>query len=84
MRSVVTALVTLAVSLAIAGTAQAAKTKKKYRGYEYQSNSPSGIYERQRNKNTFDPSQYYERDSNKIPFGTRTWWEQKTLEGSGL
>ena len=81
MRSFFKALLSFAVLLAVAGTAHAAKTKKKYAEAD-RSNSPSDINERQRNKETFDPSQYYQRDSNRIPFGTRTWWDQKTLEGS--
>ena len=84
MRSILTGLLSMALLLGIAGTADAAKARKKSKSYDtsYQYNSPSAIADRQRNARTFDETQYYERDSNKIPFGTMAWWRQKEREGS--
>ena len=84
MRNSLAGLLTATLALGIAGSADAAKTRKKPRSYStYQDNSPSAIAERQRHASTFDETQYYERDSNKIPFGTAAWWRQKETE-SGI
>ena len=84
MRSIVTALVSVAVFTGIAGTADAANAKKRHKSYvEYSDNSPSGIAERQRRRSTFDETHYYERDSNKIPLGTAAWWRQRQFENPG-
>ena len=79
MRTVITALVSVAFIAGLAGTADAAKGKKKYRAYSY-GYSPSAIAERQRHARTFDETQYYERLSEKIPIGTSAWWRQKEFE----
>jgi hypothetical protein len=79
MRSILTGLLSAALMLGIAGTADA-QSKKKYVYYDYY--SPSAIAERQRHASTFDETQYYERDSRKIPFGTAEWWRQLEREGS--
>jgi hypothetical protein len=88
MRSILTGLLTVALALGIAGTADASSKKKKtYRTYTYytyvDSDSPSAIARRQRHASTFDETQYYERDSRKIPFGTAEWWRQMEREGGG-
>jgi hypothetical protein len=76
MKTVVTALLSVALIAGLASAADADNTKKrrysddgKYHGYR----SPSSIAERQRHKSTFDETEYYERDSNKIPLGTAAW-----------
>ena len=76
MRSILTGLLSAALMLGIAGTADA-QSKKKYDYY-----SPSAIAERQRHASTFDETQYYERLSEKIPFGTNAWWRQREREGA--
>ena len=84
MKTIITAIVSVAFLAGIAGTADAAK-KKRYRSDTYYySNSPSSIAERQRHARTFDETQYFERDSNKIPFGTAEWWRQKQRENPGI
>jgi hypothetical protein len=80
MRSTLTGLLSAALMLGIAGTADA-KSKRKY--VYYDDNSPSAIAERQRHASTFDETEYYKRDSRKIPFGTAEWWRQMEREGGG-
>jgi hypothetical protein len=82
IKKVLTAALSFAVVLGIAGTADA-KSKKRHHYSSYQYNSPSAIAERQRHASTFDETQYYEHDSRKIPFGSATWWRQMEIEGSG-
>jgi hypothetical protein len=82
IKQILTGLLSFAVVLGIAGTADA-KSKKRHLYSLYQYNSPSAIAERQRHASTFDETQYYEHDSRKIPFGTATWWRQLDIEGSG-
>jgi hypothetical protein len=82
IKQVLTGLLSFAVVLGIAGTADA-KSKKRHHYSSYQYNSPSTIAERQRHASTFDETQYYEHDSRKIPFGTATWWRQLEIEGAG-
>lgn len=83
MRIFVTGLMSAALMLGIAGTADA-KSKKKVTYDEYYSYySPSAIRERQRHASTFDETEYYEHDSRKIPFGTAEWWRQMEREGNG-
>jgi hypothetical protein len=85
MKTLILAIVSVALLAGIAGTADAAK-RKKYRSYDtyYYSNSPSAIAARQRDARTFDETQYFERDSNRIPFGTAEWWRQKLRENPGI
>jgi hypothetical protein len=80
MKTILTALVSVALCAGIAGAANADQTRRKDRDVKSYDNSPSSIAERQRHKRTFDETQYYERDSNKIPFGTAAWWRQKDFE----
>ena len=78
MRNILTGLLSAALMLGVAATADA-KSKKKddYAWF----NSPSAIAARKRDANTFDETQYYERDSRKIPFGSAEWWRQLEREG---
>jgi hypothetical protein len=85
MRSILTGLLTAALALGVAGTANAqSKTYRTYTYYTYvDDDSPSAIAKRQRHARTFDETEYYERDSRKIPFGTAEWWRQMDREGGG-
>jgi hypothetical protein len=59
MRNILTGLLSAALMLGVAGTADAkSKKKDEYAWF----NSPSAIAARQRDANTFDETQYYERD----------------------
>ena len=79
MRNILTGLLSAALMLGVAGTADAkSKKKDEYAWF----NSPSAIAARQRDASTFDETQYYERDSRKIPFGSAEWWRQKDREGN--
>ena len=80
IKHVLTGLLSFAVVLGIAGTADA-KSKKRHHYSSYQYNSPSAIAERQRHASTFDSSHYFEHDSTKIPMGALEWWNQKAREG---
>jgi hypothetical protein len=79
MRNILTGLLSAALMLGVAGTADAkSKKKDEYAWF----NSPSAIAARQRDASTFDETQYYERDSRKIPFGSAEWWRQMDREGN--
>lgn len=81
MRTIVTILVSATFAAGMAGDADAASKREKYRGEaRYYGYSPSSIAARQRDARTFDETEYYERLSEKIPFGTAAWWRQRERE----
>jgi hypothetical protein len=82
MRSILTGLLSAALMLGVAGTADAKSKKKDVYNDSSWFDSPSAIAARQRDASTFDGTQYYERDSRKIPIGTAAWWQQMEREGS--
>ena len=87
MRNILTGLLSAALVLGIAGTANAAsktKTTTTYYYYYVDADAPSAVAERQANASTFDQTKYYERDFRKIPFGSAEWWRQMEREGGGL
>ena len=82
MKTVLTAIVSVAALATVAAPASAAQCKKNGNG-----DLVCVVYvpvkkkfDPQRYKETFDETRYYERDSNKIPFGSAAWWRQKQFE----
>lgn len=87
MRNILTGILSAALVLGIAGTANAAsktKTTTTYYYYYVDADGPSEVARRQASARTFDQTKYYERDSNKVPFGSAEWWRQKEREGGGF
>ena len=86
MRNILTGILSVALVLGVAGTANAASkgkttTTTTYYYYYVDADSPSSVARRQANSRTFTHTKYFEQDSNKIPFGSSEWWRQKEREG---
>jgi hypothetical protein len=82
MRTIMTALMSIALMAGMAGTADAAKRGNSRGEARYYGYTPSDTAARQHDARTFDETQYYERLSEKIPFGTSAWWRQREREGA--
>lgn len=86
MRTTLTGLLSVALVLGTAATADAKSKKKQQQQASYsrsQYYSPATVAERQRHANTFDETQYYEVDSRRLPFGSAAWWRQIQQETDG-
>jgi hypothetical protein len=82
MRVRLTALLSVALMVVWAGTADAASKRKKERHYDsYAMRYPHATPRQLRNLHGYERGEYYETYSPALPWGSRAWFEQREREG---